>query len=200
MLSILGQTILTRTKQWELQTLVMMEAKLLFAMKKQSGGVIEFDSACCKNNVDLNRIIGGSFEQFSQEVERKFSKANEEMKTLYVNPLPLLGPCFLFVAGFMVSIIGFSVYVGRRSQRGESLNDKSVLIFLTSTIIFIVLLMCMIIPIGIRTYQKNEDVKQILRIIFSDWIAKGVEIWYHPVNEFSNGYLKLILRPLLSLQ
>ena len=51
------------------------------------------------------------------------------------------------------------------------------------------------IPLGIRSIRKNKEVKNILRDHFSDWKAKGVEVEYHPMNEYSEGYLKLILKP-----
>ena len=161
----------------------------------------EFDSAEAKNSVQLNRIIGGSFEQFSQEVERKFSEANEQLKTLYINPWYWFGPLFLFMVGFTASLLGFSVYAGKRKQRGEPLeaNDPNFIFGVSATFIFLFLTMGMIFPIARRTHQKNKDVKQILQDNFSDWNAKGVEIEYHPMDDTENGYLKLILRPSSSL-
>ena len=155
----------------------------------------EFDSSEIEGNADLNQIVSGSQEQCSDEVERKISEANEKLKALYINPWYWLAPLFLFFTGFTVSLLCFAVLAGLQQKHGDPLRvtDPVFIIFFPTIMIFLILTIG--IPLGIRSIRKNKEVKNILRDHFSDWKAKGVEVEYHPMNEYSEGYLKLILKP-----
>ena len=155
----------------------------------------DFDSEAAKSNVRLNNILGCSD---GQEVERKISEANKKMKTLDVNHW--LGPfTLLSVVGFSVSLFVFSFIAAMKHKNGDILQlseDPVSIVGLIIISIFFILIMVTLTLMAKRSNTRNTEVIRILKDHFSDWNEKGIEVEYHPMDEYeSKGYLKLILKP-----
>ena len=150
-------------------------------------GVPQFDSTVPKNNVVLTNMLScGVAGCGEQEVERKFSEANEKLKEVYVHPCYWIGPIILFVLFSLLFVLVCAFYVEP--------NPKGPMDFTGAiAFTFFILALVMLIPLHIGSTKVNKHIKRILQDHFADWNEIGIQVQHYPRYDGGGGYLEIIL-------